>query len=174
MSRDLHQATYRAEWGVCPDHGNTLTSSGGRAWCSTPECGRSWDWDHGGRPCTEPAAFRVRGRDYDPGRWGLVCPGHALAALDQLEGVELLPHESRTAESGGTTNERPARPTMSLAEWRALPPGYKTVHRELGPMVLRLDPRTGGTVSQAVDLQFGRLEGRSGLQGRLPEREAER
>jgi hypothetical protein len=178
MSRDPHhmgdQASCRAEWGVCPAHGNTLSSSGGRSWCRTAGCGRSWDWDRGGLPCTEPAAFRVRGRGDDPGRWGPVCPGHTLAALDQLEGIELLPLESRSAESGGATNERPARPTMSLAEWRALPPGYKTVHREFGPMALRLDPRTGGTVSQAVDLQLGQLEGRSGPQDRPPELEAER
>jgi hypothetical protein len=165
MSQDLYensdQQSCRAEWGICPEHGNTLSSSGGRSWCREARCGRSWEWDRGGLHCTEPAAFRVRGLGDEPERWGPVCPGHTLAALDQLEGIEMQPLDSRTAESSVPMNDRPARPTMSVGEWRALPTGYKTVHREFGPMVLRLDPATGGTVSQAVDLQFGPREGKA-------------
>jgi hypothetical protein len=98
-----------------------------------------------------------------------------LDALEQAQGGltaeqeaerQQLGHEynNRFVELAGPMssvpmNDRPARPTMSVGEWRALPTGYKTVHREFGPMVLRLDPATGATVSQAVDLQFGPLEG---------------
>jgi hypothetical protein len=31
-----------ARWGVCPEHGNTLCSSGERTWCARPGCGRTW------------------------------------------------------------------------------------------------------------------------------------
>lgn len=79
-----------AEWGVCPEHGNTLSSSGGRSWCTAAGCGRSWDWDRGGLPCTEPAAFRVLDAG---GREMLLCAGHAIAAREQVEGGRVEPIE---------------------------------------------------------------------------------
>jgi hypothetical protein len=85
-SRDAR--TCRAEWGVCPEHGNTLVSSGGRSWCNASGCGRSWDWDRGGLPCLDPAAWRL----WDlSGKEMLVCAGHALAARKQLVGARLEP-----------------------------------------------------------------------------------
>jgi hypothetical protein len=80
----------RAEWGVCPEHGNTLTSSGGHSWCKTSGCGRRWDWDRGGLPCTEPVAFRVRDQ---AGKVIELCAGHTIAARAQLEGAEVVPIE---------------------------------------------------------------------------------
>ena len=38
-------------WGVCPEHGNTLTSTGGKAWCRATGCGRTWDYGGAGSPC---------------------------------------------------------------------------------------------------------------------------
>ncbi len=46
-------------WGVCPDHGNTLTTSGGRTWCRTPGCGRTWGYDRVSTPCAEPVTHTV-------------------------------------------------------------------------------------------------------------------
>jgi hypothetical protein len=84
------RASCSAEWGVCPEHGNTLSSSGGRSQCRTPGCSRSWDWDRGGLPCTELAAWRV----VDTGdKEILLCAGHALDARQRLEGAQLLPIE---------------------------------------------------------------------------------
>jgi hypothetical protein len=33
----------RVSWGVCPEHGNTLTSSAGKTWCRTAGCDRTWE-----------------------------------------------------------------------------------------------------------------------------------
>lgn len=77
-----------AQWGVCPEHGNTLTSSGGRSWCRVPGCGRAWGWDRGGLPCTEPAVWRMC--DQKGGEMRL-CEGHAIAAREQVEGARLEP-----------------------------------------------------------------------------------
>lgn len=49
-------------WGVCPEHGNTLISSGGRTWCRDASCQRTWDYDRSGLPCTEPAHWTVTDR----------------------------------------------------------------------------------------------------------------
>ncbi len=78
-----------ADWGCCPEHGATLTSTGGRCWCRAPGCGRSWDWDRLGLPCDEPPAFRVIDAH---GGQVLLCSGHAIAAREQIVGgrVELL------------------------------------------------------------------------------------
>lgn len=83
--------TCPAEWGCCPEHGNTLTSSGGRSWCKTPGCGRRWDYDRLGLPCAEPAAYQVCGAGDDPDHWGLLCAGHTLSARTEIDGVEVRP-----------------------------------------------------------------------------------
>jgi hypothetical protein len=87
----LSRPACKAEWGVCPEHGNTLTSSGGRSWCKTPGCRREWDWDRGGLPCTEPAAFRVVDAQ---GKEMLLCAGHTIAAREQLVGGTVRPIEA--------------------------------------------------------------------------------
>jgi hypothetical protein len=80
-----------AEWGACPDHGNTVHSSGGRSWCERPGCGRTWPYDRVGQPCTEPIGFEVRG-DGDPdGLWTGLCTGHAIGARGQLVGGQIRP-----------------------------------------------------------------------------------
>jgi hypothetical protein len=46
-------------WGVCPEHGNTLTSTGRKTWCRETGCGRTWTYDRGGLPYIEPARWRL-------------------------------------------------------------------------------------------------------------------
>lgn len=74
------------DWGVCPEHGNTLRSSAGLCWCTAANCGRSWGYDRGGLPCTEPAAFDVRDLD---DRGGPMCAGHAHDARTRLIGAKV-------------------------------------------------------------------------------------
>jgi hypothetical protein len=74
----------RAEWGACPDHGNTLRSSGGRSWCRVD--GRVWEGDRPGQHCAEPALFRVidlKGGDCE------LCAGHTIAAREELIGCRV-------------------------------------------------------------------------------------
>lgn len=68
-------------WGVCPEHGNTLVSSGGQTWCRTAGCGRRWGYDRLGGPCPEPVTHAVTDAD---GVTSPVCDGHAVAARDLL------------------------------------------------------------------------------------------
>jgi hypothetical protein len=68
-------------WGVCPEHGNTLTSSGGECWCRRLDCGRRWGYDRGGLPCDEPAVWTWTPPKGDPGQ---ICEGHAIAIREEL------------------------------------------------------------------------------------------
>jgi hypothetical protein len=70
-------------WGVCPEHGNTLTSSGGRTRCTQLACGRSWDYDRVGVPCGEPLSHKVTDA---AGESFLACKAHAMDATDRLIG----------------------------------------------------------------------------------------
>lgn len=79
-----------AEWGCCPEHGGTLSGTGGRCRCTAPGCGRSWDWGLMGLPCPEEAAFRVRDRE---GKEMLLCAGHTIDARRRLVGAVVLPME---------------------------------------------------------------------------------
>ena len=80
--------TCGADWGVCPDHGNTLTSSAGRTWCREPGCGRTWSYDRVNLHCEEPAAFNVHDAE---GGSGPLCAGHALDAQARIVGVTVTP-----------------------------------------------------------------------------------
>jgi hypothetical protein len=72
--------TCAAEWGACPVHGATLTSSGGQAWCTAHACELRWDYDRLGLPCSEDAvAFVTFMVEHKETR---VCQGH-LAHLDK-------------------------------------------------------------------------------------------
>lgn len=71
-------------WGVCPDHGNTLTGSGGRAWCRHPGCGRTWGYDRLMGPCPEPVTHAVVDA---AGTRFRVCTGHAMDCRDNLDGA---------------------------------------------------------------------------------------
>lgn len=71
-------------WGVCPEHGNTLTSSGGQTWCRSGRCGRRWAYDRVGTPCTEPVSHEVIDQH---GAAFRACNGHALDAEQRLDGA---------------------------------------------------------------------------------------
>jgi hypothetical protein len=73
-------------WGVCPEHGNTLTSSARKAWCHAAGCGRTWPYDRRGLPCIEPARWQVTDR---LGTCTVMCDGHALDARERLEGARV-------------------------------------------------------------------------------------
>jgi hypothetical protein len=60
--------------GACPEHGNTLVSSGGKSWCRDPGYRRSWDHDRGGMPCTDPEHWRVTDRCGGAGLFATVMP----------------------------------------------------------------------------------------------------
>lgn len=80
-------------WGVCPEHGNTLRSSGGRTECMNLRCGRTWTYDRLGLPCTEPVTHHVV--DAEGGTLD-VCNGHALDCEKRLDGATV----TRTAPIG--------------------------------------------------------------------------
>jgi hypothetical protein len=75
-------------WGVCPEHGNTLSGSGRTTWCRAAACGRTWTYDRVGLPCVESARWAVTDKH---GSHSVMCGGHALDARKRLEGsrVEL-------------------------------------------------------------------------------------
>jgi hypothetical protein len=84
-------------WGVCPEHGSTLSSTGGRSSCRFAGCGRSWNYDRAGLPCSEPPAFHVvdmEGTAFD------VCKGHAIPIRDQMIGATM----TQLASSGQHDN----------------------------------------------------------------------
>ncbi len=80
--------TCSVPWGACPEHGNTLVSSGGRTWCRDASCSRTWDYDRGSLPCTEPARWTVTDQD---GGTAMMCDGHTLAARVSLDGARAVP-----------------------------------------------------------------------------------
>ncbi|HSV65290.1 MAG TPA: hypothetical protein VLJ59_05195 [Mycobacteriales bacterium] len=85
-----------AEWGVCPEHGSTLCSTGGKSWCTSLWCGRSWNTDRVGRHCTEPAAVIAADPNHELMR---LCAGHWLDAQERIVGVRLvrwLPQRPKT------------------------------------------------------------------------------
>jgi hypothetical protein len=75
-------------WDVCPEHGNTLISSVGRAWCRDAHCGRTWSYDRIGLPCTEPARWTVTDQNGDT---GVMCDGHALDDAKRLDDARAAP-----------------------------------------------------------------------------------
>jgi len=74
-------------WGVCPEHGATLRSSGGRCWCTAPGCLRRWHHDRLGEPCTEPVTHRVVDAEGDQLD---LCDGHATDARARMVGAAVL------------------------------------------------------------------------------------
>jgi hypothetical protein len=86
-----------AEWGCCPDHGATLSSSSGRSWCTVPGCRLEWSGDRMGLPWAKPPVFRLEDAG---GTVGLVCAGHAIAAREQIAGARLLPIEGDDLVAG--------------------------------------------------------------------------
>lgn len=88
LARVRGRSDCAADWGVCPRHGNTLTSSGGRSWCRMADCGLSWQYDRGALPCTEPAVSRVIDAQGDE---TLLCSAHTLDARARLVGATVQP-----------------------------------------------------------------------------------
>jgi hypothetical protein len=80
--------TCEVGWGACPVHGATLADSGGRSWCRASGCGREWDYDRDGLPCTEPARWLVTDAAGDS---GAMCDGHAKDARRRLDGARITP-----------------------------------------------------------------------------------
>ncbi|WP_395110734.1 hypothetical protein [Actinomadura sp. SCN-SB] len=78
----------RIGWPVCPQHGNTISATGGRSWCRAMGCDRRWDYDRGDIPCPEPVRWRVTDA---AGGDGLMCDGHALDARTRLAGGTVVP-----------------------------------------------------------------------------------
>jgi hypothetical protein len=73
-------------WGVCPEHGNTLTSTSGKTSCRVVGCSRTWDYDRVGLPCIEPSRWTVTDQT---GNASVTCDGHALDARKCLEGARI-------------------------------------------------------------------------------------
>ena len=76
-----------AQWGACPEHGNTLASSGGRSWCCRPSCGRTWPGSRVSQHCDEPAAVLVAD---EPGAQLRLCAGHWADAQVHLVGATVV------------------------------------------------------------------------------------
>jgi hypothetical protein len=73
-------------WGVCPEHGNTLVSSGRKSSCRVAGCDQTWDYDRVGLPCIEPARWLVTDQH---GVSTALCDGHAHDARECLEGARI-------------------------------------------------------------------------------------
>jgi hypothetical protein len=73
-------------WGVCPEHDNTLTSSGRNTWCRAAGCRRTWNYDRVGLHCIEPARWQVTDQ---LGTSTVMCNGHALDARARLKGARV-------------------------------------------------------------------------------------
>jgi hypothetical protein len=73
-------------WGVCPEHGNTLTSTASRTTCA--KCRRAWGYDRITLPCEEPARWLLADAQ---GASSRVCDGHATDARARLDHARLTP-----------------------------------------------------------------------------------
>ncbi|MCF6470247.1 hypothetical protein FAF44_17850 [Nonomuraea sp. MG754425] len=79
-------------WGVCAEHGNTLSSRAGVTECRV--CRRTWDHDRLRRPCAEPATWKVIDQ---AGAVTRMCDGHVLGARAAAQGATFV----RLDEVGG-------------------------------------------------------------------------
>ena len=75
-------------WGVCPEHGNTLRSTGGTTRCTQLGCPRFWRYDRLGVPCGEPLTHRITD---ETGESFLSCRAHAADATERLVGGTVTP-----------------------------------------------------------------------------------
>lgn len=76
------------QWGICPDHGPTLSSSRGESWCHFPECGRRWPYDRLDHPCTGLATHRIT----DTANTTITaCAVHAAEATQRIDGATVKP-----------------------------------------------------------------------------------
>ena len=80
--RSLAEQTCGIPWGVCPEHGNTLSFSAKVSTCRV--CGRTWAYDRLGRPCGELVDWKVTDQ---AGAVTMMCEGHVLGARAVLQGA---------------------------------------------------------------------------------------
>ncbi|MEW9551028.1 hypothetical protein [Nonomuraea sp. NPDC050783] len=81
----LHVQPCGMPWGVCPEHGNTLSSRAGISTCRV--CRREWSGDRLGRPCEEPVTWKVVDR---VGTETRMCDGHVLGARAAVAGATFI------------------------------------------------------------------------------------
>ncbi|MEV0628677.1 hypothetical protein ACI2LC_24330 [Nonomuraea wenchangensis] len=79
-------------WGVCPEHGNTLSTRAGISTCRV--CRREWRHDRFGRPCEEPVTWKVIDR---AGAETRMCDGHVLGARAAAAGATFVRLEQADA-----------------------------------------------------------------------------
>ncbi|MGP3962777.1 hypothetical protein ACTWPT_42970 [Nonomuraea sp. 3N208] len=72
-------------WSVCPEHGNTLSSSAGVSTCRV--CRRTWNYNRLGQPCQEPVTWKVIDR---AGTETRMCDGHVLGARAAAQGATFM------------------------------------------------------------------------------------
>ncbi|NBF00226.1 hypothetical protein FE391_43500 [Nonomuraea sp. KC401] len=73
-------------WGVCPEHGATLTVGGDLTRCQ--ECDRSWPGDRLNQRCREPITWKGTTQRLGAPPFGL-CDGHAIAVSEINDRVTL-------------------------------------------------------------------------------------
>lgn len=76
---------------VCPEHGNTVTSTGGQSWCR--RCDRRWPHSYD-EPCRELVSHSVTDTE---GAVFAVCDGHAIDVRGRLVGGVVTPLAPRSA-----------------------------------------------------------------------------
>ncbi|MFC4116686.1 hypothetical protein [Nonomuraea zeae] len=72
-------------WGVCPEHGNTLSSRAGVSECRV--CRRTWTYNRLDQPCGEPVTWKVIDR---AGTETKMCDGHVLGARAAAGGATFI------------------------------------------------------------------------------------
>ncbi|MEV0314161.1 hypothetical protein AB0M50_53685 [Nonomuraea fuscirosea] len=80
--RSLLERRCGIPWGVCPEHGNTLSYSVNVTTCRV--CGRTWERDRRGQPCQERVTWKVTDR---AGTVTTMCDGHVLGARATTQGA---------------------------------------------------------------------------------------
>ncbi|SEG97847.1 hypothetical protein SAMN05444920_11186 [Nonomuraea solani] len=85
LARVQAEQTCAMPWGVCPEHGNTLSSRAGISECRV--CHRTWNYDRPGRPCGQPVTWRVIDRTGNETR---MCDGHVLGARAAVAGATFM------------------------------------------------------------------------------------
>ncbi|MFI6737087.1 hypothetical protein ACIBI9_29525 [Nonomuraea sp. NPDC050451] len=83
--RALAESTCAFPWGVCPEHGNTLSAMANVSTCRV--CRRTWNYDRRGQKCGEPVTWKVTDR---VGTESLMCDGHVLGARAAMQGAAFM------------------------------------------------------------------------------------
>ncbi|MFF6903536.1 hypothetical protein [Streptomyces hydrogenans] len=89
-----NRSTCGVPWGVCPDHGNTLRTSGGITQCRDLACLNIWDYDRLDRVCGDPVTHTVTDA---AGTSFRACRAHAMDADERLVGGTVTPLTSASS-----------------------------------------------------------------------------